>query len=168
MIKTARPSYNESIFKVCEALASRATCRHREQGVVIVRDKVIIATGYNGAPRGVKDCIEKGYCSKAESLPCLAEGLHGESNALISAARHGVSVDKATMYCIYSPCRACCNMIRNAGIEAVIFKEVYSEFLDGPRYLASLGVTVANEIDGKLQIVASPILLVKDDDNDDV
>lgn len=145
-IKTTRISFDEYIMQICHAVAARATCRHREQGAVIVRNRRIISTGYNGAPPGVKDCLERGYCSKAESLPCLAEGLHGESNAIITAAKEGISVDGTTLYCIFSPCRSCCNMIRTAGIVEVVYEGVYEGspegFPDGPNYLESLGVKV--------------------------
>ena len=141
--KTSRISFDEYIMRICHAVAARATCRHREQGAVIVKkSKRIISTGYNGAPPGVKDCLERGYCQKAEDLPCLAEGLHGESNAIITAAREGISVDNTVLYCIFSPCRSCCNMIKTAGIVEVVCEEVYEGFPDGPEYLKSLGVRV--------------------------
>jgi len=140
--KTSRVSFDSYIMKVCHVVALRATCRHREQGAVIVRNKRIISTGYNGAPPGVKDCLERGYCSKAEGLPCLAEGLHGESNAIVSAARDGIGVSGTVLYCVYSPCRTCCNIIKTAGILEVVFEEVYDGFPDGPCYLLNLGVEV--------------------------
>ena len=140
--KTSRIPFDDYIMKICHAVAARATCRHREQGVVIVRNKRIISTGYNGAPPGVKDCLERGYCSKAGGLPCLAEALHGESNAIITAAKEGISVDGTTLYCIYSPCRGCCNMIKTAGIIEVVYGEVYDGFPEGMEYLESLRVKV--------------------------
>lgn len=152
MVKETRPNFDEYIFNICASVASRATCRHRDQGAVIVEDMSIISTGYNGAPRGEKDCIELGYCSKAQSLPCRAEGLHGESNAIISAARRGVGVKGATMYCVYSPCRACCNMIKNAGITTVIYQEIYDDFTEGPEYLRALGIGTFVYRNGRLVI----------------
>lgn len=140
--KESRISFDEYIMRICHAVAARATCRHREQGAVIVKKKRIISTGYNGAPPGVKDCLERGYCSKAEGLPCLAESLHGESNAIITAAKEGISVDGTTLYCVFSPCRGCCNMLRTAGIIEVVYEGVYDGFPDGPEYLGSLGVKV--------------------------
>lgn len=141
-IKTSRISFDDYIMHICHAVAARATCRHREQGAVIVKSKRIVSTGYNGAPPGVKDCLERGYCSKAEGLDCLAEGLHGESNAIITAAREGIKVDGAKLYGVYSPCRCCCNMIKTAGVVEVVYEQVYTGFPEGPGYLLELGVKV--------------------------
>lgn len=139
--KTSRISFDEYVMAICHAVAARATCRHREQGAVITKDKRIISTGFNGAPPGVQDCLERGYCSKEmKNLPCLAEGLHGESNALITAAKEGISVNGSVLYCIFSPCRSCCNMIKTAGITEVVYGEVYDGFPSGPEYLESLEV----------------------------
>lgn len=138
--KTSRISFDYYIMQICHAVAARATCRHREQGAVIVKNKRIISTGYNGAPPSVTDCLERGYCSKAEGSPCLAESLHGESNTLVTAAREGISVNGAVVYCIYSPCRACANMLKTAGIAEVVYEELYDGFPEGPEYLESLGV----------------------------
>jgi len=140
--KTSRIPFDEYIMQICYAVAARATCRHREQGAVIVKNSRIISMGFNGAPPGVKDCLERGYCSKEKNLPCLAESLHGESNAIITAAKEGISVDSTVLYCIYSPCRGCANMLKTAGIVEVVYKEVYDGFPGGPEYLRSLGVKV--------------------------
>lgn len=142
LAKTSRAPFDDYIMRICHAVAARATCRHREQGAVIVRGKRIISTGYNGAPPGVKDCLERGYCSKQNGRSCLAEGLHGESNAIITAAHEGTSVDGTVLYCVYSPCRSCCNMLKTAGIVEVVYEQTYDGFPEGPRYLASLGVRV--------------------------
>lgn len=139
-IKTLRISFDEYIMAICHAVAARATCRHREQGAVIVKSKRIISCGYNGAPPNTTDCLERGYCSKAEGLPCLAEGLHGESNAIIAAARYGISVDGAAVYCVFSPCRTCANMLKTAGIVEVVYESLYRGFPEGPEYLESLEI----------------------------
>ncbi len=138
---TSRISFDQYIMVICHAVAERATCLHRCQGAVIVRDKRIISTGYNGAPPGVKDCLERKYCRKSESLPCQAEGLHGESNAIITAATYGISVKGSILYCIYSPCRACCNMIKTAGIEQVVYEHIYEGFKEGPEYMQEIGLS---------------------------
>lgn len=140
MAKETRISFDAYAMRICHTVALRATCRHRDQGAIIVKDRRIIAAGYNGAPPGVRDCLQIGYCSKEKDLPCMAEGLHGESNALISAAKAGVSVEGSTIYCIYSPCRACCNMVRTAGIRTLVYEHVYDGFSEGPDYLRSLGI----------------------------
>lgn len=139
--KESRPPFNGYMMEICHVVARRATCRHRDQGAVIVKDKRILATGYNGAPPKVKDCLEHGYCFKIETSICRAEGLHGESNAIISAAKMGTSVDGADIYCVYSPCRACCNMLKAAGIRSVYYEHLYDGFPDGPNYLKVLGVS---------------------------
>lgn len=141
-VKLTRPTFRKYMMAVCRAVATRATCRHRNQGAIIVKDKRILATGYNGAPPGVKDCLERGFCFKAEGGVCLAEGLHGESNAIISAAKAGIAIEGADLYCVYSPCISCCNMLKVAGIHSVYYSEVYSGFPDGPVYLETLGITV--------------------------
>ncbi len=138
--KQSRISFDAYAMQICHTVALRATCRHRDQGAIIVKDRRIVATGYNGAPPGMEDCLQSGFCSKEEELPCRAEGLHGESNALISAAKAGVSIAGATLYCIYSPCHACCNMIKTAGIDTIVFEDIYDKFPEGPRYLMTLGV----------------------------
>ncbi len=138
--KEDRIDFNQYAMRICRTVALRSTCRHRDQGAIIVKNKRIVSAGYNGAPPGIEDCLERGYCSKESDLPCLAEGLHGESNAIISAAKAGISVDGATIYCTYSPCRTCANMIKTVGVMAVYYEHVYTGYEEGPRYLNWLGV----------------------------
>lgn len=140
--RTTRPTLDEYFMQLARAASSRATCRHRWQGAVIVKNKRVISMGYNGAPPGVADCLERGYCSKEKGLYCLAEGLHGESNAIITAAKEGISVNGAILYCIYSPCRSCCNMLKTAGIVEVVYEQVYTGYPEGPDYLYDLSVKV--------------------------
>jgi dCMP deaminase len=139
-IKVSRPTFDEFIMDVCHSVAKRATCLHRDQGAVIVSGKHIVATGYNGAPAGVKDCLQIGSCSKNANGICMAEGLHGESNAIISAAHDGISINGSSIYCIFSPCRMCCNMIKSVGIIRVYYEQIYSGFPEGPAYLSYLGI----------------------------
>ena len=106
---------------------------NRQVGAVIVKDKRILATGYNGAPSGVLDCKEKGYCmrmreniqSGTQLERCYA--IHAEQNAIIQAAKVGVSIEGATLYCTHRPCTICTKMIINAGIKRVEFKEDYPD-----------------------------------------
>ena len=106
---------------------------NRQVGAVIVKDKRILATGYNGAPSGVLDCKEKGYCmrmreniqSGTQLERCYA--IHAEQNAIIQAAKVGVSIEGATLYCTHRPCTICTKMIINAGIKRVVFKEDYPD-----------------------------------------
>lgn len=140
--KFQRTSFDLYIMDIARIVASRSTCLHRHQGAVIVRDRRIISAGYNGSPPGAIHCVALGYCNKEEFGWCRAEGLHGESNAIASAARMGISVAEATIYCLYSPCRACCNLIISAGITAVKYAELYESFPDVRIYLENLGIEV--------------------------
>jgi len=139
---------------MAKATSLRSTCIHREQGVVLVKGNNVIATGYNGSAPGQPHCIELGWCAKDARQSCRAEGLHGESNAIASAAKQGISTQWATAYCLYSPCRACCNLLKSAGIMCVKYLEVYSGFIQGPEYLESLGIE-------QMKIEASEVLAWK-------
>ncbi len=141
-MKTNRPTLDEYFMKVARTVATRSTCRHRDQGAVIVKDGRILSTGYNGAPPGQPHCIDLRRCIKEEGFRCRAEGLHGESNAIASAAKVGISVDGAAIYCVYSPCEACCNLLKSAGIVGVGYAEVYDSFPEGPMYLRQLSMKV--------------------------
>lgn len=116
---------------IAKLVSSRATCPRRSVGAVIVRDKRILATGYNGAPRGLSHCPEQGDqldwpdgCMRAGH--CI-RSLHAEQNALLQAAMIGVACEKATMYVTCQPCHTCAKMIINAGIERVIYEGDYPD-----------------------------------------
>ncbi len=141
-MKTNRPTLDQYFMQITAVVASRSTCLHRDQGAVIVKNGRILSTGYNGSPPGQPHCIDLGSCQKEKGLECRAEGLHGESNAIASAAKMGVSVDGATIYCVYSPCEACCNLLKSAGIAEVRYAELYDGCLEGPLYLGTLGIKV--------------------------
>lgn len=137
-----RSSIDGYFIQLAHLVSTRSTCRHRQQGAVLVRDRRVISTGYNGAPSGVEHCTDVGRCAKEAKLPCKAEGLHGESNAIAFAARAGIPTEGTTMYTVYSPCYACCNLMKSAGIVAVKYDKVYENFHVGPAYLRSLGIEV--------------------------
>ena len=141
--KTNRIDVDTYFMMVAKVVSLRATCRHREQGAVLVRNNRIIATGYNGSPPGQPHCIDAGYCSKDAHSICRADGLHGESNAIASAASEGISTSGAIIYCIYSPCKSCCNLLKSAGIVEVKYLEEYSTDPSGPDYLAQLDIKVS-------------------------
>jgi len=143
-----RQPFDEYMLCITRTVASRSTCMHRKQGAVLTINKRIISTGFNGSPPGQPHCIDLGYCSKEKGLSCRAKGLHGESNAIASAAKMGVSVDGATIYCVYSPCEACCNLLKSAGIAEVKYVERYSGYLEGPEYLEVLGIKVTQIKEG--------------------
>jgi len=117
---------------IVELVARRSTCRRRAVGALLVRDRRILATGYNGAPTGMHHCLDIGCLREQLGIPSgerheLCRGLHSEQNALIQAALHGVSVKGATLYCTNHPCIICAKMLINGGIIKVIFREGYRD-----------------------------------------
>ncbi|MEM2093791.1 MAG: dCMP deaminase family protein [Candidatus Bathyarchaeia archaeon] len=133
-IKHRRPSLDEYFIEIAHTVAKRSTCLHREVGAVIVKDKHIISTGYNGAPSGLPHCEEVGCLREKINIPSgerheLCRGVHAEANALIQAALHGTSTEGASMYCTHQPCVLCAKLIINAKIREVIYKESYPDTL---------------------------------------
>ena len=130
-----RPGWDDYFMDMTELVATRSTCLRRQVGAVIVRDKHIISTGYNGAPKGVPHCAEKGGCLREKlGVPSgekheLCRALHAEQNAIIQAATLGHSVEGATMYVTYQPCIICAKMIINAGIERIVVRNGYPDEL---------------------------------------
>lgn len=122
-----RPSWNDYFLEVADLVATRSTCLRRQVGAVLVRDKRIIATGYNGAPRKLKHCIDIGCLRQAQEIPSgqryeLCRGVHAEQNAIINAAYYGISTQDTVMYCTNQPCIICARMIINAGIDKVVHR----------------------------------------------
>ncbi len=126
-----RPGWDEYFMNIAEVVASRSNCSRRHVAAVIVKEHRIISTGYNGTPRGVKNCFEGG-CPRCNSETPTGKNLeeclcsHGEENSIVQAAYHGISVKDGTLYTTYSPCLLCAKMIINAGIKEVVYKERYS------------------------------------------
>lgn len=119
-------------MEITRLVVSRSTCLRRQVGAVIVKDKKILATGYNGAPSGLSHCLEVGCLRDELGIPSgerheLCRGLHAEQNAIIQAAYHGVSINGATLYCTNLPCIICTKMLINAGIERVVYAEGYTD-----------------------------------------
>ena len=116
-----------------EHIATWSSCLRRQVGAVIVKDKRILTTGYNGAPAGVKTCIERGSCMRNEmNIPSgthaeLCYAAHAEQNAIIQAAKEGISLKGCVLYCTHQPCVVCAKMIINSGIKEVIYKEGYPD-----------------------------------------
>ncbi len=142
-----RPDWDEYFLDIAELVSRRSTCRRRSVGAVLVKDKRILTTGYNGAPTGLRHCLDLGCLREQCHVPSgerheLCRGLHGEQNAIIQAALHGVSVKGATLYCTNHPCVICAKMIINAGVLAVVFREGYSDELS-EEMLGEAGVMVA-------------------------
>lgn len=129
-----RPSWEEYFMKITHDVAERSTCVRRAVGAVLVKDKRILATGYNGAPSGVTHCTARGCLRKEAGIPSgerqeVCRGLHAEQNAIIQAALHGVQIVDSLMYSTTQPCVTCAKMIINAGIRRVIFEGDYPDEL---------------------------------------
>lgn len=141
-----RPSWDEYFLKIASDVAERSTCLRRKVGAVLVRDKRILTTGYNGAPRGMVHCEERGCLREKLSVPSgerheLCRGLHAEMNALLQAAIHGVSVEGGTLYCTTRPCSLCARMLINAGIIRVVTVGGYPDEL-AEQLLREAGIPV--------------------------
>ena len=128
-----RMSWDEYFMQMAELTAKRSTCLRRQVGAVIVKDRHIIATGYNGAPRGLKHCEEKGGCLRQQlGVPSgqrheLCRALHAEQNAIIQAATLGQSIEDGTIYVTHQPCVICAKMIINAGLKRIVVREAYPD-----------------------------------------
>ena len=130
-----RPSWDQYFMEMAELTAKRSTCMRRNVGAVIVKDKHAIATGYNGAPRGIKHCEDRGGCLRQKLyVPSgerheLCMALHAEQNAIIQAAAMGHAIEGGTIYITHQPCVICAKMIINSGIERIVVKEGYPDEL---------------------------------------
>lgn len=128
--KPPRETWDEYFMRIAETVATRATCDRKHVGAIIVLNRVIVSTGYNGAPRGMPSCDEVGHEMKEMGgRQSCVRTVHGEANALVQAARTGASVEGATLYTTASPCYDCLKLIINAGIVRIVSKEFY-----GSRY----------------------------------
>ena len=131
---TQRPSWDTYFMNITTLVAQRSTCTRRAVGAIIVKDKRILSTGYNGAPTGIRHCLEVGCLRESLQVPSgerheLCRGIHAEQNAIIQAAYHGVSVKDAVLYCTNQPCAICAKMIINAGIKKIHYQSGYSDAL---------------------------------------
>ncbi len=129
-----RPSWDEYFMNIAHMAATRSTCLRRRVGAIIVKDKHIIATGYNGVPSGIEHCLDRGCLRDKENIPSgqrheLCRGLHAEQNAIIQSALHGVSIAGGTLYCTTQPCVLCSKMLINAQIERIVFAGPYPDSL---------------------------------------
>ena len=129
-----RPGWDEYFMQVAQVVATRSTCLRRNIGAVIVRDKRILATGYNGAPTGLKHCAEVGCLKDRLNVPSgerqeLCRALHAEQNAIVQAARYGAVIEGASIYSTTEPCSMCAKMIINAGIRRVVYRDPYPDAL---------------------------------------
>jgi len=121
-----RIGIHEYFMNIAQLVSRRSTCLRRSYGAVIVKDRQILATGYNGAPKGVKHCDETGCIRKEKNVPHgqryeLCRSTHAEQNAIAQAAYSGVSIKNSTLYVTGTPCMMCCKIIINAGITKVVY-----------------------------------------------
>ena len=131
---TTRPSWDEYFLSIARLVSTRSTCLRRSVGAVLVRDKKILATGYNGAPSKVRHCSEVGCVREKLKIPSgqrheLCRGLHAEQNAFLQAALHGTSLKGASLYSTTQPCIICAKMIINAGITEIVIRGGYPDKL---------------------------------------
>jgi dCMP deaminase len=129
-----RIAWDEYFAKIALLVAERSTCLRRKVGAVAVKDKRILATGYNGAPSGIKHCIEIGCLREKLKIPSgerheLCRGLHAEQNVIIQAALHGVSLKGCDIYCTHLPCLICTKMLINCAVKNIYFLEGYPDEL---------------------------------------
>lgn len=133
MVEDTRISWDEYFMEMAKLAAKRSTCIRRQVGAVIVQDKHVIATGYNGAPKGIPHCAELGGCYREQNnIPSgerheLCRALHAEQNAIIQAATYAQGIDGATIYITHQPCVICAKMIINAGIERIVVNDGYPD-----------------------------------------
>ena len=141
-----RPTLDEYFMEIAGVVAKRSTCLRQNVGAVIVKDKRIIATGYNGAPSGLPHCLDIGCLREKLNVPSgerqeLCRGVHAEQNAIIQAAKFGSSVEGGTLYSTHCPCITCAKMIINAGIKRVVYGKKYAD-RRGLELLEEAGVLV--------------------------
>jgi dCMP deaminase len=129
-----RPDWDSYFMEIAQIVSKRSTCKRRNVGALIVKEKRILSTGYNGAPTGLKHCLEVGCLREKLNIASgerheLCKGLHAEQNAIIQAAHHGVSISNADIYSTHLPCSICIKMIINAGITRVFYFNGYPDSL---------------------------------------
>jgi len=132
MKKATRPDIDEYFLKIASVVAERSTCRRHHIGAVAVKDKHILATGYNGAASGRKDCLELGCLRDELHIPSgekheICRGVHAEQNVIIQAALHGISLEGSTIYSTHTPCRMCAKMLVNAKIKRFVTFGEYND-----------------------------------------
>lgn len=130
--RPARPGWDEYFMNIASVVATRSTCLRRQVGSVVVRDKRILCSGYNGAPAGLKHCLEIGCLREQKGIPSgqrheLCRGLHAEQNAIIQAAVHGTAIKGSVYYVTHQPCILCAKILINAGIKKVVFQGEYPD-----------------------------------------
>jgi dCMP deaminase len=132
VVNLKRPDWKEYFMEMAELAAKRASCLRRKVGAVLVKDKKVLATGYNGAPKDIKHCEETGCLREEMEVPSgerheICRGVHAEQNLVAQAAFHGVKTEGSTVYCTHQPCIICTKILINAGVEKIYFKNAYAD-----------------------------------------
>jgi len=132
MRRQTRPDTDEYFLKIASVVSERSTCRRHHMGAVAVREKHILATGYNGAASGLKDCLELGCLRDELGIPSgqrheICRGIHAEQNVIVQASLHGVSLEASTIYCTHTPCVLCAKMLVNAKIKRFVSFGKYND-----------------------------------------
>lgn len=127
-----RPGWDQYFMSIANVVATRSTCIRRQVGSIIVKDRRILSSGYNGAPAGLKHCLEIGCLREQKGVPSgqrheLCRGLHAEQNAIIQAAVHGTAIQGAIFYVTHQPCVLCAKILINAGIKKIVFQGEYPD-----------------------------------------
>lgn len=141
-----RPDWDQYFMEIASVVATRSTCKRRKVGALLVSNKRILTTGYNGTPSGLKHCAEVGCLREELKVPSgerheLCRGLHAEQNAIIQAAIHGVKIKDAVLYCTHYPCAVCSKMLINAGVSSVVLSENYPDDL-AKKFFSEAGIKV--------------------------
>ena len=141
-----RPDWNQYFMEIASVVATRSTCMRRQVGALLVMDKRILATGYNGTPSGLSHCREVGCLREQLEVPSgerheLCRGLHAEQNAIIQAAIHGVAIKGSVLYCTHYPCAVCAKMLINAGVSSLNLKDNYPDKL-AKEFFSDAGIKV--------------------------
>lgn len=129
-----RPSWEEYFMGIAQLVAQRSSCLRRQVGAVLVKDKNILATGYNGTPSGITHCEVTGCLREQLKIPSgerheLCRGLHAEQNVIVQAAKHGINIDGAILFCTNAPCIICAKMIINSGVKEIVYLDGYPDIL---------------------------------------
>ena len=147
-----RPSWDDYFMTIAREVSTRSTCLRRHCGAVVVKDRRMLATGYNGTPRGLRHCEEVGCLREQRGIASgsnheLCRGIHAEQNAVVQAALYGVAIDGATVYSTHQPCVLCAKILINAGIQEIVYADAYPDELS-EEMLAESGVGLRRHADG--------------------
>jgi len=145
-----RPSWDEYFMEITRLVSTRSTCLRRKVGAIFVKEKRVLSTGYNGAPRGLSHCLEVGCLREEQNIPSgerheLCRGIHAEQNAIIQASTSGIDISGAVLYTTHHPCSLCLKMLLNVSVDRIFYLEGYPDELS--RILAKEGQLRLNQFD---------------------